>query len=47
MSEVSVAEQLAAKRVTAVERGLEAAKARQAKTESMLQKSLADTKVAF
>ena len=40
-------EQRAAERATATERGLEAAKARQAETEVGLYKSLADTEAAL
>ena len=40
-------EQRAAERVTTAERGLEAAKARQAETKAGLRKSLADTKAAL
>ena len=47
MTEVRAAGVLAAERATAAEQGLEVAKARQAKTEAALQKSLADTKVAL
>ena len=44
---VRVEEQHAAERATATERGLEAAKARQAETEVGLYKSLADTEAAL
>ena len=47
VNEVRAAELLAAERATAVERGLDAVKARQAKTEALLQKSLADTEAAL
>ena len=42
-----VEEQHAVERATAAERGLEAAKARQAETEAELRTSLADTEVAL
>jgi len=42
-----VTEVLAADRVTVAERGLEAVKAHQAKTEAVLQKSLAKTEVVL
>ena len=40
-------EQRAAERATAAERGLKAAKAHQAETEAVLQKTLADTEVVL
>ena len=46
-TEVRAAEVLTTERATAVERGLDAVKARQAKTEALLQKSLADTEAAL
>ena len=47
MTAVWAEEQRVAERVTAAERGLEAAKARQAETEAGLRTSLADTEVAL
>ena len=47
MTAVRVEEQRVVERETAVERGLEAAKARQAETEVTLRKSLANTEVAL
>ena len=47
MTAVRAEEQRAVERVTVAERGLEAAKARQAETEVGLQKSLADTEAAL
>ena len=47
MTEARAVEVLVVERATAIERGLEVAKARQAEIEAALQKSLADTKVAL
>ena len=47
MTTLRAEEQRAAERATTVERGLEAAKAYQAKTEAGLQTSLVDTKAAL
>ena len=47
MTKARTVERLTAERATAAERGLEAAKARQAETEATLRKSLADTEATL
>ena len=47
MTEARVAELLTVERASAVERGLDAAKVRQAETKAALQKSLAEAETAL